>query len=585
METPDTPQNPLPEDFTTLDPEALEALRVDLVARFDEASAADTITADDLAALRQLRDAITAVRGEQDGRVAAAQEAQAEIDALRGEIHAEDEGGEGGDQPGEGDAPAEDAPAEDAPADAPDGGDGGDGGEGGDAPADAAGELVTAAAAPSPRPLDMREVRRRQPAPVLPAETATGPALPIITASADVPGVSTGQVLDVDSLVRGVTERAIQLMHTKRPGASAIVASYAAQFPEELQVNDPGSAPAGTSAVLAAANQARLPGGDLTASGGWCAPSETVYTIADIACPDMLWSAPEIQLSRGGLRYFLTPTLDVSALTWIHTEANDIAGAEKPCFKVPCPEPVEVRCDAVGVCIEAGILTERFFPELVSWYVRNSMVAHEIRISQAMFTEALASATHVEGAASFAAFTAVFGQVALQSADLIEKHSLCETTAIEVVFPWWSRNLFLADIARQNGMSPADIDPAIITRAFSTLGVSVQFARGLTPGVPTAIGGATPAEAWPEEIDFLMYPTGTFQIGRGAEVNLGAVYDSEKFKTNDFTALWTEECVALLNRGPEARHVTVPVCPDGTTGAINIGTEVECPIDAGSVVS
>lgn len=68
----------------------------------------------------------------------------------------------------------------------------------------------------------------------------------------------------------------------------------------------------------------------------------------------MLWDAPEIQLARGGLRYYKPLSLDVGSLTWVHTEVDDISGATKPCFKIPC------------VCLEAGILTQRHFPELLN---------------------------------------------------------------------------------------------------------------------------------------------------------------------------------------------------------------------------
>ena len=565
----------MPEDLTAV--EDIDALIEQATAIFDEASGAETITADDLAALRQLRINIAAMRAEATRRETEASEAAAEIDAMRAEVLGEGEGDgdEGaGEDGGEGDAPAEPADPE-----APAGDDGGEGDGGEGAPSEE-GELVTASA--GARRLNVGAIRARQPVQALPAPADDAPRGVVITASADVPGLSTGQTIDLDALVEGVQRRAAGLKHSKR-AASAVVASYEIPFDPSMVVEDPGSAPAGTRAVLAAGDQRRLPGGDLAASGGWCAPSETVYDIADVACPDMLWSAPEVQMRRGGLRFFQTPPLSVSEMTFVHTEADDIAGETKPIFRIPCPDPIEVRCDAIGVILEAGILTDRHFPELTSWYVRNSMVAHEIRVSTEMFSAAVATATQIEGVASFGAFSAVFGQVALQVADLIEKHSLCETTAVEVTFPFWLRNLFLADIARQNGRALSEIDPGIITRAFGTIGASVQFARTLPPAVPTSIGGEDPAPAWPEEVGFLIHPAGAFQIGRGASVDLGAVYDSGTFVTNDFTALFTEECVALIPRGPEARFVTVPICPDGMTGPQ--ATDIECPIDAGEVVS
>ncbi|MER6945789.1 major capsid protein [Nonomuraea sp. NPDC000554] len=142
---------------------------------------------------------------------------------------------------------------------------------------------------------------------------------------------------------------------------------------------------------------------------------------ANMACPEMLWDLPEVQLARGGLRFFPMPSLDVGSMTWIHTEADDISGAQKPCFKIPCPEPQEVRCDAVGICLEAGILTQRHFPELVAHYQRLAMVAHEIRIRQELFNQAVAQSTSVTIAATFGAFSALFAAVALQAADMTER--------------------------------------------------------------------------------------------------------------------------------------------------------------------
>jgi hypothetical protein len=103
----------------------------------------------------------------------------------------------------------------------------------------------------------------------------------------------------------------------------------------------------------------------------------------------------------------------------------------------------------------------------------------------------------------------------------------------------------------------------------------MQFARGLAPAVPTDIGGPTPAPDWPAQLRFLIYPAGQIQIGRGEEVNLGVIHDSTKFSTNDYTALFVEECVAIVSRSVDTRIVTVPVCPTGETGG---QTVLACPI-------
>ncbi|MFJ2882473.1 major capsid protein [Streptomyces sp. NPDC093108] len=539
----------LPDDITALNDEELSQALDGAVAAFDAKSNSSSITSDDLANLRSLATAVDNIRQEQGSRLAAAEAAAAEIDSLAAQVRG---------VPADTDEPEEASTTEEetAPVEETE-------------PAPAAEETVTASATVARRPaLDLSGVRRRQPR-VLPPETPR----PELTASVDVPGYQPGQPLDMDGVTEGIIRRANALKTAG--GGVGLTASYRLPFQKELIVNDSSSGTEGTRAVVLASDQTRLKGGNLVASGGWCAPSETVYELTNMSCPEMLWDVPEIQLARGGLRFFPMPSLDVGAMTFIHTEADDISGAVKPCYAIPCPEPVEVRCDAVGACLSSGILTQRHFPELVLHYQNLAMVAHEIRIRQQLFSQALAASTPVTIGATFGAFSAIFAAAALQTADMTEKLSLCAGIDIEVVFPWWAKAMFLADIARQNGVSCDSIDTSCITNAFAQIGVSVQWARGLNPAVPDEIGGAAPATAWPSTIPFLIYPTGTFEAGRGGEISLGVIHDSTKFQTNDYTALFTEECVALIARNHEARIVTVPVCPDGRTGE-QLG--IDCPI-------
>ncbi|WP_030236783.1 major capsid protein [Streptomyces sp. NRRL S-350] len=539
----------LPESYSALTDDELGALLDAAVAAFDSRSNSTSISQDDLAEMRAIAAAVNDIRAEQASRLDAAQQAAAEIDALAAQVRGQAEEPAAQVEP-EAETETE-ATASDEPEPEPE-------------------AAATAAATPPARPrLNLSAVRAGQRR-VLPEENKPATR---ITASVDVPGHKPGSTINFDDLTAGVIARANALKTIN--GGSSQVASYSHPYPDELIVTDAGSIPEGTSVTLTASNQRRLPKGDLVASGGWCAVSEMVYDIADVACPDMLWDLPETQLARGGIRYYKPPTLDVAAMTWVHTEADDIAGATKPCFKIPCPQPLEVRCEAVGICLEAGILTQRHFPELVAWYLRNQMVAHEIRIKQELFEQAVATATSVALTATMGTVSALHGAVALTAADMIERHSLCEGTALEVVFPWWSRNMMLADLARRNGVGLDQVDIGMVQDLYTPLGTRIQWARGLTPAQPGEIGGATPATAWPDEVSFLIYPAGSLQAGRGAEINLGVVHDSVKFSKNDYTATFSEECVALVDRSVDTRLVTVPVCADGSTGAQKT---LSCPV-------
>jgi hypothetical protein len=555
----------LPTDFTALGADELDAHIEQATAEFQARREDPNLTTDDLPELRALAAGIEAMRGEQNARIEAAQAAQAELDQLATQVLGEDTAAAEAEAAEA--AAIEQAAAEAAAIEAAEA-----------AAAEAAAEEATAAAAPRRPAVGLNSIRQRQPKQTLPAVQATDGLTPRITAAVDVPGYRSGTVMSLDDLTPGTIHRANALKASG--GGVGLIASYHHPFPDELIVNDPGSAPEGSTVALTASKQSRLKGGDLVASGGWCAPSETEYSFLETACPDMLWDAPEIQLSRGGIRYFKTPTLDVAAMTWVHTEADDIAGNTKPCFKIPCATPVEVRCDAVGICVEAGILTQRHFPELVDFYLRQTLVAHEIRIKQVLLNQLAAQATAVPNAGQLGTLSPLFSSVALQAADMIERHSFCDSIALEVVFPWWSRNMMLADVAKRNGVALEEVTTADVQAVFTPLGVRVQWARGITSPYPigdpaTFIGGATPATVWPDTIQYLIYPAGQVQIGRGAEVNLGAIYDSNKFDTNDYTAAFSEECVALVNRATDVRLVTVNgLCANGATGA---QLTVTCP--------
>ncbi|CAL9612905.1 hypothetical protein SUDANB1_05664 [Streptomyces sp. enrichment culture] len=539
----------LPEDLSTLSNEELSQALEAALAAFD-AKKADSLkgfTTADLDELKSFAAAAEDIRAEQGNRAEAAEAALAEIEALEVQVHGTPE------EPAAEvvETPAEEPVAEvvETPAEEP---------------------VAVAASAIQRRPaLDLSIVRRAQP----PLPVAAVPSI-TITASAEVPGVNLGTGLDMGGLTDAVTNVA----NLVNGGGKALAASYQLPFAKDLTINDAGSVEEGTTKLIAAADQRRLKGGDLVASGGWCAPSETLYEFTEFSCPDNLWDLPEVNLSRGGLRYYMTPELDINAMAWVWTEADDISAVDgdptKPCFKIPCQDPVEVRCDVYGACVQSGILTQRFFPELTTFWIRRAMVAYEFRLKAAMYAQARAKATAVTTAQSFASFTAVFGALALQVADMVERWHLCNTINLEVAMPWWLRNMFLADIARRSGTQVCDLPSNCIENAFAEIGVRVNWVKGLPPTVPTEIGGTTPATDWPSQVEVLLYPAGAFAMGRGPEINLGVIHDSTLLKTNDMTALFFESCNALIYRGPEARAITVPICADGSVGP---RATVACP--------
>ncbi|MFD8614644.1 major capsid protein [Streptomyces sp. NPDC059631] len=145
---------------------------------FDAKAGSSTVTTDDLAKLRELATAVDNIRTEKAERIAAAQQAAAEIEQLAAQVR--------GDDPEEATASAEE-PEEPA------------------AEPEPAKEPVTASGAViKPRALDLSRVRINQPR-VLPSDPNLRPE---ISASVDVPGYQPVQPLDMQGVTEGIIRRA-----------------------------------------------------------------------------------------------------------------------------------------------------------------------------------------------------------------------------------------------------------------------------------------------------------------------------------------------------------------------------------------
>src|SRR5699024_11631191 len=117
----------------------------------------------------------------------------------------------------------------------------------------------------------------------------------------------------------------------------------------------------------------RLPNQSLVASGGWCAPSEVIYDLLELESRDGIFSLPEVGITRGGITRTLGPDFaDIyNAISGFHyTEQEDIdgnydgeGGGSKPCYKVECPDFEEFRLEVDGLCITAGLLQQRGYPD------------------------------------------------------------------------------------------------------------------------------------------------------------------------------------------------------------------------------
>ena len=89
---------------------------------------------------------------------------------------------------------------------------------------------------------------------------------------------------------------------------------------------------------------------------------------------------------RGGIQFTKGPQLGdlllEANLGWVMTEAEVEAGVTpKPIYDIECPDWDEVRLDATGYAIRAGLLTNSAYPELVRRYLALGLIVHARRMN------------------------------------------------------------------------------------------------------------------------------------------------------------------------------------------------------------
>lgn len=352
------------------------------------------------------------------------------------------------------------------------------------------------------------------------------------------------------------------------------IARLPRKFDERAVVNteDPRDA------MKFAADERNTDQGSLVASGGWCAPSETMYELVDISEAENLISVPEIQINRGGVRHTLGPDYSVvfADTGFCYTEAEDIAGdydgegaGVKPCVTVPCPDFDDVRLGYCGVCIGAGLLQQRGYPEVIVDYINKTLNAHAHRMSASVINSMAAASTAVTFASNQAGAAApLLAAVDLQATHYRAVNRMSDTATLEVLLPTWVKALLRADLSRRLGLAELDVSDSRIAAWFANRNVSVQYVVDWQDIATTAASGFVCA---PSGVQFLLYAAGTFVKGVTDSLTFENIYDSVLLGTNDYTALFTEDPFLVLKRNHDARRVTVPVSPDG---AAHIGVEI-----------
>ena len=583
----------IPENLADLSAADLGDLRSKAVDAFQTLYAGGEFTDEDLATLGTLTEGIEALSAEISTREQAAAERAAKAAEMAAKVGADKPAPEDEDDaPAEEKAEAEEDVAEEEEAEKADAEKAEKKAKAAaadvetEAQVDAEPEAVTAAA---PRgPIKLSGIRRHvhTPAPAITEETSVEDTTPKARMTvADVPGFAADSDATFEDLAVAL-DRRLQGFNSGAYAAAAragramserhSLAVVRKAFDERATVGSPESADA---AMAFAVNEKNLPGGSLVAAGGWCAPSETVYDLLEDESRDGLISLPEINVTRGGIKFTKGPKFAdlYAAPSFNFTEAEAKEGkyqptsatdptnkvGAKPVYHVPCTDFEEVRLSAAGLHIQAGLLQQRGYPELVARTIRGALVAHEHKMSERIIASMETQSTAVSmDAGQIGAAAPILTAIELQVEHYRYAQRLSRSTTLEAVFPYWVHGAIRTDLARRQGVDLMDVPDSRIDAWFRSRGVNAQFVYDWQ-----ALGGEAGAfKVWPGSLKFLLYSAGTFVKGSQDVITLDTVYDSVLLGQNDYTALFTEEGYLVAKRGHDARVVTVPLNPNGGTG-------------------
>lgn len=329
------------------------------------------------------------------------------------------------------------------------------------------------------------------------------------------------------------------------------------------------------SLLQAAGDETRLTGGSLVAAGGWGAPSERSLDFCKLESIEGLLKLPEVSITRGGIQYTKGPIFaDVLANStgfWDMTEAVADAGTQlKTSLRPTVPTFTEQRLDAVGVMMEAGLLLRQGWPEVIARYSELLLTAHQYKIAQKTMTQMLAFTGAAQAAGpGFGNALDVLHIVELVATGERQRTFMSPKQTLEAVIPHWVKNVIRVDLANRNGVTDfTTVTDAQIDAFFTARMIKVQWITAWQPLVIDSVKKI--ALQYPQTVEIIMYPAGSFVRGVAPVITLDTIYDSTNLKKNDYVELFVEQGTLVTNPCGQGVRVSLPLVANGRRAIDNI---------------
>jgi hypothetical protein len=392
--------------------------------------------------------------------------------------------------------------------------------------------------------------------------------------------------------IDGMGDLAKEMANLWNSGAAGVYgnkvrgARIVAEYPEDrvLPELDGSTVEGRIEAVVAAAQDAASWTDAVVASGGWCAPTDVDYGLAQIseAGRPVRDSLPAFQAVRGGLRVAQPRTLadiditynasdaDAAITVWDNDTDEDPDGAVKGVQTIDCPTFNEYLTSAIVKRLRFGNMGARAFPENVANFNELAFAAHARAAETVLLDSIKGASTAVTVGQSFGAARDLIEAIKRAAAAYRSRHR-APNVVLRALVPRWITTLGDVDLVRSLASDAMFVSEGetVFRAGLAVAGVNVTFYDDSpTTGTSQIFGaqGAGALTAFPGTVQWGLYDEGHHLFLDGGTLDLGIVRDATLNSTNDYET-FVETFEGVAHRGIESLWITSTVCPDGTSAA------------------
>jgi hypothetical protein len=413
------------------------------------------------------------------------------------------------------------------------------------------------------------------PTPVLEPKTA-------LVASANLAGKNAGDEFTSRYDLGRTIANTLRGMHRGQSHGRVVVASanFLPQYPPERTLSD-------NITENAEKMDAVITPQALVATGGICQPVNVDYALQTWATPERPLKSGFAQFAtdRGGLTYRLPPTVAALAdAIGVWTEATDADPGDltKPVLAISCPSPITTYVNAITTRLGFGNLQGQFDPDTITANTDLAVVA-AARVAELELLTLLQAAcvANITSASVLGASRDWFTTIDGVAANYRYVNRLDDGQMLTIVLPNWVKSMIRADRVNELAHDGSSVDPFSIPDAWidSTLAVRGIKAIWTLDALPvngevyptqqfTGFTTAEPVPSFPAKVVWNLYVEGSIQFLDGGLLNLGVVRDATLDATNDYeTFMETFEGLAYRGFSGGALQIVSELAVNGSSSA------------------